>query len=38
MDDCIQINCEYAFRYLYADDKNIYGVGCEREEESIEHA
>lgn len=36
-DDCIQINCKYAFRYLYADDKNIYGVGCEREEESIEH-
>ncbi|HBH95653.1 MAG TPA: hypothetical protein DDX91_07855 [Ruminococcaceae bacterium] len=36
-DNCIQIDCEYAFRYIYADDKNIYGVGCEREEESLEH-
>lgn len=36
-DNCIQIECEYAFKYIYADDKNIYGVGCKREEESLEH-
>lgn len=32
-----QINCEYAFRYIYADEENLYGVGCVREEESMEH-
>ena len=36
-DDCIQIDCDYSFRYIFADDKKIYGVGCLREEESIEH-
>ncbi len=36
-DDYIQIDCEYAFRYLYADNKSIYGVGFERDEESINH-
>lgn len=33
--DYTKIDCIYAFRYIYADDKNIYGVGYEREEESI---
>lgn len=36
-DSYIQINCAYAFRYIYADEENIYGVGCEREEESMTH-
>lgn len=35
--DYTEIDCKYAFRYIYADDKNIYGVGCEREENSINH-
>lgn len=34
-DDYTQISCEYAFRYIYADEENIYGVGCKREENSI---
>ena len=36
-DDYTQIDCEYAFRYIYADEENLYGVGCEREEESMTH-
>lgn len=36
-DSYTQINCEYAFRYIYADEENLYGVGCEREEESMTH-
>lgn len=35
--DYTGINCDNAFRYIYADDKNIYAVGFEREEESINH-
>ncbi len=35
--DYTEIDCKYAFRYIYADEKNIYGVGCEREENSINH-
>lgn len=31
------IDCEYALRYIYADEKNLYGVGCKREESSIKH-
>ena len=35
--DYTPIDCKYAFCYIYADEKNIYGVGCEREENSINH-
>lgn len=33
--DYNEINCKYAFRYIYTDETNIYGVGCERKENSI---
>lgn len=35
--DYTEIDYKHAFRYIYADEKNIYGVACEREEESINH-
>lgn len=36
-DDYTQIGCKYAFRYIYADEENIYGIACDREENSINH-
>lgn len=28
-DSCTPINCNYAFKYIFADDENIYGVGID---------
>ncbi|MBD5129817.1 MAG: DUF5050 domain-containing protein [Ruminococcaceae bacterium] len=35
--DYTEIDYKHVFRYIYADENNIYGVACDREENSISH-